>query len=301
MNVLSRALVLAQSGLPVPPAAGEEWPAGAWAAALVYLGLVVLGLVADLALMIRLIRRPVDWAGRIRRIADRPWSPRQAAAPLLLLWSLYVAASFLQPADGAAAVMGVSRTNLFLIAQSLLFHVGGLATVAVILRRRGIGWADAFGARRRAAVRAAGAGFVGYLAAMPLLLFYTGVYQFALKAAGMDVQPQGVTMAFTLDDPLWVRAYLFVLAIALAPLLEEVLFRGMLLPLLLRRWGAGAAVVVVSVLFALIHFHVPSLVPLFVVAAACSLAYIATGSILVPVALHGIFNAVNLGLLMVIQ
>ena len=87
------------------------------------------------------------------------------------------------------------------------------------------------------------------------------------------------------------------MGVALAPVAEELFFRGLALPLLARRIGVAPAVAAVSGVFALLHFHVPSLAPLFVIGSAFSVAYLATGSLAVPIAMHAVFNAVNLGVL----
>jgi membrane protease YdiL (CAAX protease family) len=50
----------------------------------------------------------------------------------------------------------------------------------------------------------------------------------------------------------------------------------------------------VSLLFALVHHHVGSLVPLFVLALGLTTAYEATGCLLVPVFMHAIFNGLNI-------
>ena len=87
------------------------------------------------------------------------------------------------------------------------------------------------------------------------------------------------------------------MAVGVAPIFEEILFRGIALPLLARRWGVAPAVVAVSAFFAVIHLHVPSLVPLFIIAVSFSLGYLYTGSLLAPVVMHALFNGVNLWIL----
>jgi membrane protease YdiL (CAAX protease family) len=94
---------------------------------------------------------------------------------------------------------------------------------------------------------------------------------------------------------------MLILAAVLAPVFEECLFRGILLPLLARRLGTGAAVLLSSVAFASIHFHLPSLVPLCVVAVGFSLGYLYAGSLWVPIVMHALFNGVNLSLLLLIR
>jgi membrane protease YdiL (CAAX protease family) len=61
-------------------------------------------------------------------------------------------------------------------------------------------------------------------------------------------------------------------ALLLAPLVEEVLFRGILFEEVRRRWGLAAAYVTSSFMFALLHRPGLGAVPIFIV--ALSLAYV---------------------------
>ena len=87
----------------------------------------------------------------------------------------------------------------------------------------------------------------------------------------------------------WTRVAMAAVAVILAPVFEECVFRGIGLPLLARWLGMGPAILLTSLAFAAIHVHLPSLLPLLVIAVGFSLAY---------VTMHALFNAVNLGLLM---
>jgi membrane protease YdiL (CAAX protease family) len=84
------------------------------------------------------------------------------------------------------------------------------------------------------------------------------------------------------------------LAIVIAPLAEEFFFRGFLYGVLKRYAGGLPALVFTAVAFALIHLHVPSLLPLFLLACVLTLAYELSGSLLVPMAMHSLFNAITL-------
>jgi uncharacterized protein len=132
-------------------------------------------------------------------------------------------------------------------------------------------------------------------------VFYTLIYQAVLRGMGHEIMLQEVALVVAGEQSFWLRMYLMTLAVVLAPLFEEILFRGIGLPLVARKWGAAPAVVIVSLFFAAIHFHLPSMVPLFVIAAAFSLAYIHSGSIVVPIVMHGLFNGVNLVMLMMLK
>ena len=58
------------------------------------------------------------------------------------------------------------------------------------------------------------------------------------------------------NRPLDAYAFAF-LAIAFAPFMEELFFRGFLYPVLARRWGVGASILVTSAAFASIHGRSP--------------------------------------------
>ena len=127
------------------------------------------------------------------------------------------------------------------------------------------------------------------------------MYQFILLRAGIVPSLQNVAeIMLQARDPLTLT-YLLLLATVLAPLYEECLFRGIVLPVLLRRMGTGPAIALTSLIFAAIHMHLPSLAPLFVVSVGFSLASLYTGSLWAAVCMHSLFNGVNLALLWVIR
>ena len=105
-------------------------------------------------------------------------------------------------------------------------------------------------------------------------------------------------LIFMEPQSLWTMLALLGLAMFIAPVAEEILFRGILVPLLMKRLGAGPAVILSSVLFALVHLHAPSFFPLFVLATGLALAYIYTGSLWVPIMMHALFNGMNLAILL---
>ncbi len=281
---------------------GGDIPPAAWIVGLVYVGLLAAGVVVDLALAARWLAHPVDWRGRLSRVAWRPWKERESSTLVLILMALFMLAVLVEPGirRALAADPGSARVASVVL-HSLAFHVAGLLLVAFSLRRRGLTWASGFGLRAGRILKDVGTGIVFYLATMPFLWFYSLLYQLALRSAGYEPTWQEVAEALSADNPFAVRVYLGFLAVVLAPVFEEVLFRGIGLPVLARKFGAAPAVILVSALFAAIHFHVPSLVPLFVIAVAFSLAYIHTGSILVPVVMHGLFNAVNVVVMNVLR
>jgi len=84
-------------------------------------------------------------------------------------------------------------------------------------------------------------------------------------------------------------------AALVAPVTEEFLFRGYFYGVLRRYVGVVPAMLFTSTLFAAIHMNGPVFLPLFVLAMCLTLAYEATGSLLVPMLMHALFNSVMLG------
>ncbi len=273
------------------------------AALLLYAGLMALGTIAALIVTVRLVRRPPDWTRCRAALAGGPWRWPDLGFVILALVSLqllagscaWLAMRFGWLPRGAAAGLPL------MILESLILDGAGLLVLYVYLRWRGLAPAVALNLRWNQARRGLLGGAVTYLAVLPLLFTTAVIYQFILLWAGIAPSMQSVIeLMLQARDPRTL-AYLLFLATVLAPLFEECLFRGIVLPVLLRRLGTGPAIVLSSLIFAAIHLHLPSLAPLFVVSVGFSMAYLYTGSLWAPVCMHAIFNGVNLALLCVIR
>jgi membrane protease YdiL (CAAX protease family) len=80
--------------------------------------------------------------------------------------------------------------------------------------------------------------------------------------------------------------------IAIPAVTEELLFRGLLLPGLARRYGAAAGLALSSVLFGLVHAVPVAIVYAAIAGAVLGLVRMRTRSVLPCIAMHGAFNAV---------
>jgi membrane protease YdiL (CAAX protease family) len=81
--------------------------------------------------------------------------------------------------------------------------------------------------------------------------------------------------------------------IGLVPVAEETLFRGVLYPAIKQAGFPRAAFWGSALLFAVIHMHLPSLAPLFILALVLTVLYEQTDNLLAPIAAHSLFNALN--------
>lgn len=118
--------------------------------------------------------------------------------------------------------------------------------------------------------------------------------QLAFHWMGWPFDPQPIVTELQKTDATWFVAVLSVFAVTAAPLVEEMFFRGILYPTLRERWGIVPAVLIGSLIFAVMHFHLPTLLPLFTLAVILCLAFEYTGSLPVCVIAHALFNSVSI-------
>jgi len=262
---------------------------------------LVAGVAVDIALLVNLRRSPWNTERGAGRLRVLPWGAVDAAAVMMIL----VAAQ----AIGLSAAMCTYQFGLLtepqaqqlqLVFQTTVFPLVGVLSILAVMRARRVRLPELIGRNGwRGNLRLGG---VLYLAMLPPVAFYSLLYLWILQFFGYDVGRQSVVLILLdPEQPLWLRVQLIFLAVTLIPAIEEFIFRGIALPALMKRMSTVPAVCVISLLFAALHFHLPSMVPLFVVAFALSMAYIYSGSLIVPVTMHALFNAVNLGSLLLLR
>ncbi|MFV0415578.1 MAG: lysostaphin resistance A-like protein [Chthoniobacterales bacterium] len=89
------------------------------------------------------------------------------------------------------------------------------------------------------------------------------------------------------------RTLIILLAIVVAPIAEELIFRGYLYGVFRKFAGRLPAILFCSILFAAIHLHLPSMFALIILAIALTLVYERTGSLWAPILMHATFNALS--------
>ena len=126
---------------------------------------------------------------------------------------------------------------------------------------------------------------------LPLVYF---VLSLSYAVSGPDQGPQAI-VDFLLKSSGWqARAVVFGIAVIAAPVTEELIFRGCLYGILRKSSGRIPAIVISSVLFALIHEHLPSQPGLVVLAVGLALVYERCGSLWAPISMHAGFNALTI-------
>jgi hypothetical protein len=96
-------------------------------------------------------------------------------------------------------------------------------------------------------------------------------------------------LVLTSHDPVALTCF-GLTAMVLAPLFEETLFRGVLLPVLGRQWGGRAGVAGSALIFGLAHLSLGELVPLMVLGIGLGWLRLRSGRLAPCVLMHGLWN-----------
>ena len=190
--------------------------------------------------------------------------------------------------------------TMTLVLSDLVWRAVILAPILISLRFRGFKLASVFGVDRMPVGRSLLLGVALLISALPMVFAVDYIASILLKVnSTTDVQE--VVQIFENASTAAQRVPIVVLAVVIAPVAEELAFRGYLYAVIKRYFGAVPALILSGILFALIHLNLASFFPLLVLASVFALAYELSGSLLVPMAMHALFNALSLLLIMVVQ
>ena len=192
----------------------------------------------------------------------------------------------------AKAVESASATEqLTSVASSVLMDFTVVALIIGFLRvLRDQDPAELFGLRKMAVGRAFVRAAVWLVPAMVAVLMVSAAGAWLLRDVWPDAGPQSAVQMLEKSQSVVVRVALTIMAVIVAPLSEEILFRGFLFGVLKRYTDTYFAALVSSLLFASVHMHVGFFLPLFALGIIFSAAYEATGCLLVSIFMHAMFN-----------
>jgi membrane protease YdiL (CAAX protease family) len=260
-----------------------------------YILILLAGLGIDVYFLIRMRTGTSVWPQRARHFSRRRIVAQDLMILMAVTFGLYLSVSALLILTGWADQLYQSTQYII---YSFTFHWTVIVGTAILLSVRGVRWRAAFGLHPSRFPVAVRLGLVAYLGMMPVMFVYMLLFNILLQTLGQDIGMQDVAKVLAEDGTGISRCYMIFMAIGLAPVAEELFFRGLLLPTIARKWGLSRAILVTSILFAAVHPHLPALVPLFVVSIFLCVAYAYTNSIVVPIVMHMLFNGVNILLLL---
>lgn len=166
-----------------------------------------------------------------------------------------------------------------------------LLVIFTLLQFRGFDVGALAGFFRISFFRTLGTGAILLFFAYPLIGVSEAINQ---RFLGGDSSKQSIVEFFSAPRTLKERILIIVFAVAIAPIVEEFVFRFFIYGVLKRYVGCLLGVILSSLLFAAAHAHLPSFVPLFVLGSCFAIAYEWSGSILVSMTMHSLFNSLTL-------
>lgn len=180
----------------------------------------------------------------------------------------------------------------FLI-SSIFFQGVALALTHAFLRQHDVTWREFFGLPNPYWPRVLGLGcFIGLLVVPPALAL-KAVSEHAVRAVTHDATPQVAMQVLQIAVSLPKQICFAFATIFLAPLVEEILFRGIAYKAIRDRGHPQLALAASAILFGIIHLNAPILIPIIMLGVVLALLYERSGTLLAPITAHATFNAVN--------
>ena len=158
--------------------------------------------------------------------------------------------------------------------------------------------ADTFGFNRNNTGRCLMLGLVTGLGLVLISMVLALLTSQLIQAFGDQVEPQKLVTLIAEEsakkENIPTLIFFVVMAVVVAPIAEEILFRGILYPAIKQIGYPRLAAIGTAFLFALFHVNLLTFASLTVVALGLIALYEFTDNLLAPITAHAVFNASNL-------
>lgn len=134
-------------------------------------------------------------------------------------------------------------------------------------------------------------GVFSYTAALPVIFAGLMAYQRIFNETPRSANP-ALHLIKAIQEPSKL-VFLFLVIGIVGPIFEEILFRGVLYGAIRKYMSAGWAIITSSFIFALVHYDLGSIFPLFLLGCILALIYERTSSIIPSMVTHCIWNSMT--------
>lgn len=195
--------------------------------------------------------------------------------------------------------------------NNLVYSIGAIVVMAVIIflvRASFVRRLKGFGLNIRSIPKDFFAAFLNLLSVWPLIMAAIVLTTFVGKLfCGPEYQmSQHEQLQLITTYPRWeLRMLVFVVAVVIAPVLEEMIFRGLIQTVIrsffeIRGLGpkirdsAWPSIFITSGFFAMMHLNIPHWPALFILGVCLGYAYEKSGSLFRSIFIHAFFNAITI-------
>jgi hypothetical protein len=144
-------------------------------------------------------------------------------------------------------------------------------------------------------------GFVSYFTFFPVLFGLIQLSTRFMNFKGISVSPQPVLIFLLLEKNPYILFILFIFIAVIGPIVEEVLFRGLLYTTLKKAVGVYQAIFISAIIFSLLHMSFMGFLPIFGLGVLFAYLYEKSGSLIPSITIHILHNSVMLCFLLIMK
>jgi membrane protease YdiL (CAAX protease family) len=232
-------------------------------------------------------------------LSEKPWKLDRVI--LLFLAVLIGVSSFIMLQGAAEHLNGNQKLDqnspVYVLLLTLTIHGSILLATTAVLWWFRLKWSDAFGFASPGRGRAILLGILLAALFLPVGLGLQAASAEIMQRLGQEGPPQQAVVALENAQSWGTRAYLIGFAVLIAPVAEEILFRGVLYAGIKQFGFPRFALWSTALVFAAIHMTAAIFLPLVALGLALAWLYDRTDNLLAPIAAHAFFNAANVALM----
>jgi len=224
-------------------------------------------------------------------LSEKPWK----LVDFLAVMTLLITMLFLAVLSNLLGIRGATEAQNpavgFMVATCLYGAI--LVMVHFLVQRHQTNWRSAFGFGSHRTLSALLMAMGVTLIILPVVV---GLKLLSTRLMGqfqVEAVPQESVRMLQQGIPLGPEICLALLAIAVAPVTEELLFRGILYPFIKQQGYPNLALWGTSVLFGLLHLNLMAFLPLTFLGLVLAWLYETTDNLMAPILAHSFFNLAN--------
>ncbi len=223
----------------------------------------------------------------------KPWKLWEAillVSPFIFSVGFAQLAASRAPATGAPAEFSMGQ----LLLNSAIFVAYAACATGILMSKYDLNLDDVFGVRAEPLVELLPIAFIIGVSIVPVMLLLQMGCVYLLKQLNISIETQqSIQTLKSFDTPTEIALF-SIMPVLQAPLVEEILFRGILFPVMRFSAPRWLAYFIPALLFAVVHLSLLNLAPLFVLALFLAWQYEKTGNLLCPIMTHAGFNLCNI-------
>jgi membrane protease YdiL (CAAX protease family) len=227
-------------------------------------------------------------------LTEKPWKPESVLRYLMALFgSIFLGVLLVKWLNARADQWNLDPKMVTLVVGTLSFHGMALFLTSFFLQEHQTGWANGFGFDSPQLGRSVMLAVVVGLSVLPIIWSLGRLSAKVMDRFHFDPVVQETVQTLQTADSFELKMLIGFFAVIVAPVAEELVFRGILYPTVKQRGFPRLALWGTSILFAVIHSNAMIFLPLLFLAVILTLLYETTNNLLAPILTHSLFNLAN--------